>query len=95
MATDALTDKKEERTSRMDMRLTASERSQFERAAATRGMSLTQWATTHLVDASRQDIEDAITTRLSAEAFETFSAALDEPLPEVMQDLLTKKPIWA
>ena len=33
-------------------------------------------------------------TRLSSEAFEQFSAALDEGVPAEAQELLERRPVW-
>ena len=54
-----------EKSYRMDIRLTQAQREEFERAAALKGMTLTQWSTWHLADAARADIEDETTISLS------------------------------
>lgn len=79
---------------RLDMRLTSDQRDEVERAAALTGKSITQWAVDHLLEAARYDIEQVTTTRLDAVAFEAFSKALDNPLPEATRELLSEKPVW-
>ena len=79
---------------RMDIRLTQAQREEFERAAALKGMTLTQWSTWHLADAARTDIEDETTIRLSGKAFAEFAQALDEGMPAEMERLLHEDPTW-
>jgi uncharacterized protein (DUF1778 family) len=81
---------------RIDMRLTAEQRAQIERAASLKGMNLTQWALSHLLDAAHHDIQDETTTVLSAEAFDAFAKELDEPphYSEAALKLLALKPKW-
>lgn len=82
------------KSSRMDVRLTQEQRNQIEKAAALQGMTLTQWAVSHLLDCAQRDIDQATTTRLSAGEFDAFLALLDRPMPEATQHLLAEKPIW-
>lgn len=86
---------KTDKSSRMDIRLTAPQRSRYEKAASLKGQTLTQWASSHLDRCAERDIAEASTTVLSAEAFDSFCAILDEPLPEAAASLLARKPIWA
>ena len=83
-----------EKQYRMDIRLTQSQRANYERAASLRGQTLTQWATSHLDDNARRDIDAATTTVLSPEAFDAFCAMLDAPMPQAAQDLLARKAVW-
>lgn len=85
----------EQRTSRFDMRMTPTQRSEIERAAALRGMTLTQWSLDSLLESARRTIAEETTTRLSVEAFDTFRAALDEGMPEETRALLAKRPVWS
>ena len=78
----------------MDIRLTQPQRMSYEWAASLRGQTLTQWATAHLDECARRDIDEAHTTRLSDKAFERFPALLDEPMPEATRELLARKSIW-
>ena len=75
-----------EKDCRMDIRLTQSQRKNYEKAAELRGQTLSQWTTMHL--------DEAHTTRLSDEAFERFSALLDDPMPEAARELLARESIW-
>lgn len=79
---------------RIDVRLTQAQRALYEKAAALRGQTLTQWATGHLDESARSDIEAASTTMLGAEAFETFCALLEEPVPEPARALLARPAVW-
>lgn len=85
---------KEEKNSRMDLRLTYSQRSAYEKAASLKGQTLTQWSVAHLDEAARYDIEQARVTALSDTEFELFCQALDEPMPKAAQDLLARDEIW-
>lgn len=80
---------------RMDIRLTQTQREEFERAVELKGMTLTQWSTWHLVDVARADIKDETTIRLSGKAFAEFAKALDEGMPAEMEALLRERPAWA
>ena len=85
---------KAEKTSRMDIRLTAPQRVKYEKAAALKGQTLTQWASTHLDACANRDISEAANTTLSEMAFDRFCAILDEPMPAATRELLERKPIW-
>lgn len=85
---------KEEKNSRMDLRLTHSQRSAYEKAASLKGQTLTQWSVAHLDEAAQYDIEQARVTALSDNEFELFCQALDEPMPKAAQDLLARDEIW-
>lgn len=80
---------------RMDIRLTGSQRANYEEAAALRGMTLTQWSTSKLDAAALADIESARVTRLSVSEFDRFCAMLEEPLPEETRALLAREEIWS
>ena len=85
---------KTEKRFRMDIRLTQSQRSSYERAAALRGQTLTQWATSHLDESARRDIDEASMTLLSQEAFDSFCEMLENPMPQAARDLLARKAVW-
>lgn len=85
----------EEKPCRMDLRLTRPQRSSYEKAAALRGQTLSQWSTGKLDEAARRDIEAATSTALSEEAFEAFCAMLEDPIPEATSELLSRQEIWA
>ena len=78
----------------MDIRLTQPQRMSYERAASLQGQTLTQWATAPLDESAWRDIDEAMTTALSPEAFDTFRAMLDATMPEAAQNLLARKPVW-
>ena len=80
---------------RMDLRLTQAQRFSYEKAAALKGQTLSQWSTSKLDEAARADIEEANTTKLTPEAFDSFCKMLDEPLPKAVRDLLAREEIWA
>lgn len=79
---------------RLGIRLTRRQREEYEKAAALRGQTLTQWATSHLDESARRDIYESSSTVLSPEAFDVFCKMLDEPLPKGAQELLSRKPVW-
>ena len=82
------------KTSRMDIRITMPQRSRYEKAAALKGQTLTQWVSAHLDACASKDIAEASATILEDEAFEHFCAILDSPMPQAVEDLLARKPIW-
>lgn len=83
-----------EKPYRMDIRLTQPQRMSYEKAAALRGQTLSQWATSHLDESARHDIDEATTTILSPEAFDEFCRMLDEPVPLAARELMSRKPVW-
>lgn len=85
---------KQEKQYRMDVRLTQPQRMNYERAAALRGQTLTQWATAHLDESARRDIDEATTTVLTTEAFNDFCAMLEAPMPKAAQRLLAREAVW-
>lgn len=84
-----------EKRCRMDLRLTQPQRLSYERAAALKGQTLSQWSTSKLDEAARRDIEEATATALSSETFDSFCKMLDEPMPKAARDLLAREEIWA
>ena len=82
------------KTNRFEMRLTEQQRATIERAAATRGLSLTHWAIDNLMDAARRDIREGNTIYLSDEAYDDFVDALDNPMPPQMTKLLNTPAVW-
>ena len=92
MATATL--EKAGKASRMDIRITTPQRAKYEKAAALKGQSLTQWASAHLDACANKDIAEASTTILEDEAFEHFCAILDSPMPKAVENLLARKPVW-
>lgn len=88
------TPEKAGKASRMDIRITMPQRAKYEKAAALKGQSLTQWASAHLDACANKDIAEASTTILEDEAFERFCAILDSPMPKAVENLLARKPVW-
>ncbi len=84
-----------EKQRRMDLRLTQAQRLSYEKAAALKGQTLSQWSTSKLDEAARRDIEEASTITLAPEAFDSFCKMLDEPMPKAARNLLARKDIWA
>ena len=83
-----------EKQCRMDLRLTQAQRLSYEKAAALKGQTLSQWSTSKLDEAARYDIEEANRTKLSPEAFDSFCKMLDEPMPKAARDLLAREDMW-
>lgn len=77
------------------MRMTPTQRREIERAAALRGMTLTQWSLDSLLESARRTVAEETMTHLSMEAFDAFRAALDEGMPEATRQLLSEKPVWS
>ena len=85
---------KAERACRMDLRLTRPQRQNYERAAALKGQTLTQWSLSHLDDAARWDIDQAMSTVLASRDFDAFCEALDQPMPDAAKRLLEREVTW-
>ena len=83
-----------QRPCRLDLRLTSRQRANYERAAEAAGLTMTQWATSHLDLSAKRDIDDAAATTLAPEAFDAFCAMLEAPLPEAAEELLGRKAVW-
>lgn len=83
-----------QKSARLDMRMTSDQRAEIERAAAIKGMSLTQWALQNLLASARRDIQEEATTILSMRAFDAFRQALDSGMPDEASALLDQKPVW-
>ena len=79
---------------RFDVRMTADQRREIERAASIQGKSLTQWALDHLLAAAHYEIDQENVTRLSKQSFRRFASALEAPMPEEAQMLLDEKAVW-
>ncbi len=84
----------QEKPCRIDIRLTRSQRANYETAAALKGQTLSQWSTSRLDEAARYDIETARATKLSEQDFGSFCEILDKPLPKATQELLSRKDMW-
>lgn len=86
---------REKKTARIDLRLTPSQRSLFENAAAARNETLNQWATAHLEEAARLDIESQHVTYLPDASFDALLHELENgTVPEQIQELLQQKYVW-
>lgn len=78
-------------TFRMDIRFAGLQRAKYERVAALKGQTLTQWVSSHLDACASCDIAEVT---LSDEAFDRFCIILDAPMPAATRELLERKPIW-
>lgn len=77
----------------LSIQVTQAQRESYEKAAALRGQTLAQWATSHLDKCVQEDISEARTV-LTLDAFDAFLKTLDKPMPEATQELLSRKPVW-
>lgn len=82
------------KTSRIDLRLTDSQRNRIERAASARGMSLTQWAVDRLLTAADEDVERQERMVLSDSSFASFLKALEEPIDPRIEALMGQRTPW-
>lgn len=80
--------------SRFEIRLTQEQRNQLNQAAEIKGLSCSQWALTNLLDAAKRDIKEAHIIKLDDTAWEEFTQALDDPMPEATRRLLESEPVW-
>lgn len=83
------------KNTRFEMRLTQEQRDRIDQAAETKGMTTSQWALSNLLTAADRDIREAHIIRLNDQAWADFTAALDEPMPDRLVELLNREPIWA
>lgn len=86
---------KKTRSARMDLRCAEKQRESYERAASLKGMSLTEWILSHLDECAEDDIIEATSSEVSPGAFDKLVAALEEPMPNEMRELLVRETAWA
>lgn len=67
------------KTSRMDIRMTADQRRQIERAAQLSGESISQWSLSTLIAHAQEVIAGSQAVAMTVESFDTFARLLDEP----------------
>lgn len=79
---------------RFDLRIEPSRKSAYERAAAINGQTVSQWTLANLDVAVERDIAAARTLHLTDEAFDQICDMLDKPVPEELQELIGKEPLW-
>ena len=84
----------ESKSARFDLRIEPSRKSAYERAAAINGQSVSQWSLANLDAAAERDIAAARTLHLTDEAFAQICDMMDNPVPEELQKLIDRKPIW-
>ncbi len=82
------------KNSRFEMRLTQEQRSRIDQAAESKGLTASQWALSNLLAAADRDIHEAHIIRLNNQAWNDFTAALDEPMGPRLTELLESDPIW-
>lgn len=82
------------KSNRIDIRVTDEQKMLFERAAAIKGKSVTQWSVDCLVAVAQPVIDDETMTYLRMREFDDFATLLDEPMPKVAQELLVQKRVW-
>ena len=82
------------RDARLDLRMTADNRSLISEAAQLNGTSLTDYVMSVVVRAARQDVLQARVLRLDPEAWDDFMVALDESDTEVMAVLRSRGTRW-
>ena len=84
-----------DKSCRMDMRMSEHQRALFEKAAAIKGQTLTQWSLAHLESDAEQDILESSTLLLSSDNFDSFANALEAPMPRALKQLLNTEDAWA
>ena len=95
MATYVQSNHEERKSSRMDLRLSDTRKALYERAAAIKGQTLSQWSLAALDVAAEKTIEDSRALYLDAKDFDKFCELLDLPAPTAFQELLAMEPEWA
>ena len=76
------------RQARLELRMTAEQRSQIEEAAEAQEMTVAAWALDRLMASAVRDIEEARTVALSEEAFTEFEMLLDQDEEELVHSEL-------
>lgn len=85
----------DDKSARLDFRLSVKKRALYAKAAALKGVSLTGWVLNNLDECAQRDIRSETETVLSAQQFDEFAASLEQPMPEAMLKLLATQPEWA
>lgn len=83
-----------QKDARLDLRMNSEQKETIGRAAAASGMSVSQWALDRLMMSARSDLLDVSALRMSAQAFDEFSRALEEPRSKEFEDFLSEETIW-
>ena len=84
----------ETKSMRFALRIEPRRKSAYERAAAINGQTVSQWTLTNLDAAAERDIAAARTLYLTDEAFAQICDMLDKPVPEELQELIDREPLW-
>ena len=84
----------ETKSARFDLRVEPSRKSTYERAAAICGQTVSQWSLANLDAAAERDIAAACTLYLTDEAFAQICDMLDNPVPDQLQELMSRDPVW-
>lgn len=84
----------QENMCQISLELTSPQRENYEKAAAAKGQTLSEWATNILDKCANEDLGGNATTELSPEAFEAFQEMLDTPRPAAVEELLKRKVTW-
>lgn len=82
------------RTERLDIRLTPEVRTTLVRAANLTGTSLSDYVSRACLVAARRDIAEEHQIRLSDEAWDEFTDALDNPNFDALDEILSSRTIW-
>ncbi|WP_243064973.1 DUF1778 domain-containing protein [Humibacter sp. RRB41] len=85
------------KSARIEVRVTSDQKQVIERAAALQGRSVTDFISALVTEEAEEVVQSTRVKTLSAEAFDDFLRALDEPprvIPELKR-LFQKHPIWA
>lgn len=85
----------QQKASRLNILLTDEQYALIAHAASLTGSMLSQWITQHLIDAARHEISKETTLRSASDTFNTFTTALENPVPEAAINLMARNPQWA
>lgn len=84
----------ERKTSRLDLRMTDSQKRQIEEAASICGTSVSQWSIDRLLASARADIESERRMELSVAAFDEFARLLDDAADQRFVSFAAQRSRW-
>lgn len=82
------------KTSRLDLRMTDSQKRQIEEAASICGISVSQWSINRLLASARADIESERRMELSAASFDEFARLLDDAVDPCFASFAAQRSRW-
>ncbi|NMM98076.1 hypothetical protein G1C97_1025 [Bifidobacterium sp. DSM 109959] len=85
----------QQQASQFSISLTDEQYALIAHAASLTGLTLSHWATQHLIDAACYEINKETTLQLDSASFDIFIAALEAPTSDAAKELVARNPQWA